>query len=84
SASAQIAVAKRPGIRVPASALRRSMVGEDQVVACVGAVAQVRAVKTGTRDEHGVAILDGLKAGERVVIDHVLGLDDGQQLVEKK
>jgi membrane fusion protein (multidrug efflux system) len=84
SASAQIAVAKRPGLRVPASALRRSMVGEDQVVTCEGGAAHVRAVKVGTRDEHGVAILEGLKPGERVVIDHVLGLEDGQPLVEKK
>lgn len=84
SASAQIAVAKRPGVRVPATALRRSMVGEDQVVVCAGGAAQVRAVKVGARDEHGVAVLDGLKPGERIVIDHALGLDDGQPLVEKK
>ncbi len=82
--TAQIAVAKRPGIRVPAGALRRSMVGEDEVVVCEAGVAHVRSVKVGTRDERGVAIFEGVKAGERIVTDHALGLDDGTPLVEKK
>jgi RND family efflux transporter MFP subunit len=80
AASAQIVVAQRPGIRVPATALRRSMVGDDQVVVCVGGVARVRTVKVGARRDTGVELLDGVKAGELIVVDHVLGLDDGQPL----
>jgi hypothetical protein len=34
-------------VRVPAAALRRSMVGEDEVVACAGNVAHVKTVKVG-------------------------------------
>jgi hypothetical protein len=82
AASAQIAINKRPGVRVPASALRRSLVGEDGLVVCDGGVAHVRGVKVGARTEAGVEILDGVKPGERVVVDKALGLEDGQQLVE--
>jgi len=84
SGSAQISVEKRPGIRVPASALRRSMVGEDEVVVCKGGVVHVQEVKVGARDERGVAILEGLAAGDRIVTDHALGLEDGQPLTESK
>lgn len=84
SATGKIAVAKRPGVRVPASALRRSMVGEEQVVTCEGGVAHVKAVKLGSRGDKQAEIVEGLKPGERVVVDHVLGLEDGQPLVESK
>jgi RND family efflux transporter MFP subunit len=84
SASAQITVATRPGIRVPSTALRRSMVGADEVVVCAGGKAQVRPVEVGTRDDRGIAVLKGLEAGERIVVDHALGLEDDQPLVEKK
>lgn len=84
SGTARIVIAERAGIRVPAAALRRSMVGADELVVCDKGVAHVRAVKVGARDEHGVEIADGVKAGEQVVIDHVLGLEEGQQLVGPK
>jgi hypothetical protein len=60
------------------------MVGEDQVVVCEGGTAHVRTVAIGRRDDQGlegVEIRDGLRAGEQVVVDHVLGLEDGQPLV---
>ena len=80
AASGRIAVATRNGLRVPPGALRRSMVGEDEVVVCDGSTARVRKVSVGGRTERGVEIKDGLKAGDRVVIDHVLGLQEGQPL----
>lgn len=80
AATGQIAIAKRPGIRVPVSALRRSMVGEDEVVVCEGGTAHVRKVAVGSRGEQGAEIKNGLKAGEQVVVDHVLGLQDDQPL----
>lgn len=80
AASARIVIATRPGVRVPAAALRRSLVGADEVVACDHGVARVRQVKIGARGEQGVEIEDGVKAGEQVVVDHVLGLEDGQPL----
>jgi RND family efflux transporter MFP subunit len=84
SASAQIVVATRPGLRIPASALRRSMVGDDEVVVCAAGAAKVKTVKVGIRTETTAAILEGLMDGERVVTDHALGLEDGQPLVEQK
>ncbi|HET9621272.1 MAG TPA: hypothetical protein VFP84_07900, partial [Kofleriaceae bacterium] len=81
AASAQIVLAERPGVRVPAAAVRRSLVGDDEVVVCAGGTAHVRKVAIGRRDEHGLEIKDGLKPGEQVVIDHVLGLQDAQPLV---
>jgi len=84
AATGEIAIAKRPGLRVPASALRRSLVGEDEVVVCAGSAASVRKVTVGNRGEQGVELKDGVKPGESVVVDHVLGLQDGQVLEQKK
>jgi RND family efflux transporter MFP subunit len=81
AATGRVSVAQRPGVRVPASALRRSLVGEDEVVVCDGGTAHVRKVTIGNRSEQGVEIKDGLKPGEQVVVDHVLGLQDNQPLV---
>ena len=80
AATARITVGQRPGFRVPASALRRSLVGEDEVVVCDGTTARVRKVAIGNRGDDGVEITEGLKAGEQVVIDHVLGLSNDQPL----
>jgi len=80
AASAKIVVATKPGVLAPEAALRRSLVGADEVVVCDGDKASVRAVKLGERSDKGVEIEDGVKAGEQVVIDHVLGLEDGQAL----
>jgi RND family efflux transporter MFP subunit len=80
AAAGRISIATRPGIRIPRTALRRSMVGEDEVVVCQAGTAHVRKVVVGNRSEQSVEIKDGLKAGEQVVVDHVLGLQDGQPL----
>jgi RND family efflux transporter MFP subunit len=82
AASGQIVIAQRPGVRVPAAALRRSLVGEDEIVVCAGGTAHVRTVVVGRRDEQGVEIKDGIKPGEQVVVDHVLGLQDEQPLTK--
>jgi RND family efflux transporter MFP subunit len=80
AAAAQIVIAKRPGLRIPATALRRSTVGTDEAVVCDGSVARVRQVTIGRRIDGAVEIASGIKAGEQVVVDHVLGLEDGQGL----
>jgi RND family efflux transporter MFP subunit len=80
SATGRISIGQRQGVRVPASALRRSLIGEDEVVVCEGGTAHVRKVEIGSRGDQGVEIKDGLKAGEQVVVDHVLGLQDEQPL----
>jgi HlyD family secretion protein len=89
AATADVVVANRPGVSAPATALRRSQVGADEIVVCGAGsgeaqgktVARVRSVTVGNRGSDAVEITDGLNAGEQVVVDHVLGLVDGQQLV---
>ena len=83
AATAQVVIAHHPGLLVPQSALRRSLVGADEVVVCDGNVARVHTVKVGQRDARGVAIDQGLEPGAQVVVDHVLGLEDGQALERK-
>jgi HlyD family secretion protein len=80
AAAGKIIVAQRPGVLVPASAVRRSMVGSDEVVVCDKGVARVRGVTVGQRGETTVEIAKGVAAGEQIVIDHVLGLEEGQLL----
>lgn len=80
AATGRIVVATRPGLVVPDTALRRSMVGADEVVVCDGSVARIAAVTIGQRGERGIEIASGLKPGDRVVVDHVLGIEDGQAL----
>jgi RND family efflux transporter MFP subunit len=84
AANAEIVTQQRPGLRVPAGALRRSMVGEDELVVCDKGVARIRTVSVGARTEQGVEIKDGLKPGEEVVVDHALGLEEGQELKEAR
>ena len=83
AATGDVAIAQRPGLRVPASSLRRSVTGEDEVVVCAGSAASVRKVEVGNRGS-AVEIKDGIKPGESVVVDHVLGLEDGQPLERHK
>jgi len=81
AATGQIVVAHHEGLTVTVAAIRRSMVGADEVVACVAGVAQVRAVTIGQRGEATAEIATGVAAGDSIVVDHVLGLEDGQPLV---
>lgn len=80
AASGQIIVAKRPGLVVPASAVRRSMVGADEVVLCDRGVARIRSVTIRKRTETTAEVTKGLAPGDQVVIDHVLGIEEGQPI----
>jgi len=87
AATAKVVTAQRQGIVVPVTALRRSAIGTDEIVVCVadekgrGLAAHIREVTLGVRTDTTAEITDGVKAGEQIVIDHVLGLDDGALLV---
>jgi len=62
----------------PASSLRRSSEGTSQVVICSpSSTASVRDVTPGIRGVDAVEITDGLRLDEKVVVDHVIGLEDG-------
>jgi RND family efflux transporter MFP subunit len=80
AATGRIVIATRPGVIVPETALRRSLLGNDEVVVCDGSIARIASVRIGQRGERGVELTDGLKPGDRVVVDHVLGIEDGQAL----
>jgi RND family efflux transporter MFP subunit len=80
AATARITTGTHPGVAVPAAALRRSLTGSDELVVCDHGVARVRPVTVGLRDGATAEIREGLQAGESVVTDHVLGIDDGQAL----
>jgi hypothetical protein len=43
-------------------------------------VAQVRKVRTGAEDAAGIAILDGIKSGDKIVIMTASPIKDGQQV----
>jgi RND family efflux transporter MFP subunit len=83
AASARIVTSKHPGLVVPPGALRRSQLGTDEVVTCKDDLAKAVVVTVGQRSAAGVEITSGLAAGDKVVIDHVLGLEDGQHLTTK-
>jgi HlyD family secretion protein len=80
AATARIVIAQRPGLVVPASALRRSAIGSDEIVVCDNNVARVKTVTVGDRGDP-TEIAKGLAPGDLVVVDHALGLEDGQPLV---
>jgi multidrug efflux pump subunit AcrA (membrane-fusion protein) len=61
------------------------MEGGDEVVLCVkgdkGAMtAAVKPVKLGARTGDRVEVVDGVAAGDAVVVRHVVGLEDGAAL----
>lgn len=80
AATGQIVVGKHAGLVVPAMAVRRSMVGADEVVVCDKSVARVHAVTIAHRTDATAEISGGIAAGDQVVVDHVLGLEEGQPL----
>ncbi|MFT3692040.1 MAG: efflux RND transporter periplasmic adaptor subunit [Kofleriaceae bacterium] len=84
AASAKITVARRNGIVVPATAIRRSAIGSDELVVCDKGVAAVHTVTLGTRTDTTVEIVSGVDANARIVTDHVLGIEDGTPLEATK
>lgn len=78
--SATIVVGTHAGTIVPSTALRRSMVGTEEVVVCDKGVARVHTVEARSREGGAIEILSGLAPREEYVTDHVLGLEDGQAL----
>jgi multidrug efflux pump subunit AcrA (membrane-fusion protein) len=88
-ARATIVVGKREGVlMLPASALRGAAADGAEIVICKGDKVEIRAVEVGYREASGkaprVEIAEGLKPGEKVAVDHVLGLDEESKIVETK
>ena len=80
-----IFVRHREGVLVvPEAALRGAVTDGAEVFVCAANVAKLRTVAVGYRAAQQVEIVSGLRDDEQVAIDHVLGLDDGTQLVQAK
>jgi RND family efflux transporter MFP subunit len=83
--TAKITVGERKGVLVvPSTAMRGAIADGAEVVVCKDGKADLRDVKVGWRDDEHVEITDGLAAGERVALDHVLGLETDSPIVEAK
>jgi len=67
---------------LPSSALRGAVADGAEVALCQDGKATLRAVKVGFRDDARFEPLEGVAAGERVAIEHVLGLTDGTAIQE--
>jgi RND family efflux transporter MFP subunit len=80
-----VTVRHRDGVLVlPAAALRGAVADGAEVAVCEGGKAAIHAVKVGWRDATRFEPIEGLKATDRVAVDHVLGLEDGTALEEAK
>jgi len=73
---------KASALVVPASALRGAVSDGAELVVCKDGKADIRTVTTGFRDGKLVEVLSGLKAGERVAVDRVLGLEQDYPLAD--
>jgi HlyD family secretion protein len=83
--TATVHTGKRDAVLVvPATAMRGAVSDGAEVAVCKDGKAEVRTIKVGWRDDEKVEIAEGLKDGERVAIDHVLGLETDSPIVEAK
>jgi RND family efflux transporter MFP subunit len=81
--TATVTVRKRDDVVVvPAAAMRGAVADGAEVVVCAGGKADVRVVQVGWRDDTRVEIAKGLKEGEHVAVDHVLGLEKDTPIAE--
>lgn len=69
---------------VPAAAMRGAIADGAQLVVCKDGKAEVRDVRVGWRDDARVEIAGGLEPGERVAVDHVLGLATGAPIAPEQ
>jgi RND family efflux transporter MFP subunit len=82
---AVITIRHREAVAVlPATALRGAVSDGAELAICKNGKAELHEVKVGWRDETRFEPLEGIESGDRVAIDHVLGLDDGTELIEAK
>ncbi|HTJ47548.1 MAG TPA: efflux RND transporter periplasmic adaptor subunit [Kofleriaceae bacterium] len=80
--------ARANAITVPATAVRRSTDGGEEVVVCEkadkGFEAKVTPVETGAHMGDRIEIREGLEAGQPIAVRHVVGLADGTPLEIEK
>jgi hypothetical protein len=77
-----VKLATRDGVLVvPADAMRGASADGAEVVVCKEGKAEVRSVTLGWRDDKQVEIREGLNDGDRVAVDHVMGLETDSPIV---
>jgi len=83
--TAMLHTGKREGVLiVPGLAMRGAVSDGAEVAVCGEGKAEVRSVKIGWRNDDEVEVVEGLKEGEHVAIDHVLGLETDSPIVLAK
>jgi RND family efflux transporter MFP subunit len=83
--TATVNIGERRGVLlVPAIALRGAVADGAEVAVCKDGLAELRTVSVGWRDNERVEVVTGIAEGERVAVDHVLGLETGSPIVEEK
>jgi HlyD family secretion protein len=83
--SATVKTGARQGVLVvPATALRGAVADGAQLAVCNDGKADIRDARLGWRDNTRVEVVDGIAEGDRVAVDHVLGLETGTPIVEEK
>jgi RND family efflux transporter MFP subunit len=68
---------------IPASALGGAIADGAPIAVCKDSKAELRAVRIGWRDDARAEVISGLTDGERVAVDHVLGLQTGSPIEER-
>lgn len=75
---ASVTIGTRPNVvTLPAGALRTGPDGRPEAMVCDAGKAKSRSLRVGARTSDRVEIVEGVVAGERVVADAALGLEDG-------
>ncbi len=83
--TARVTLGKRENVLVvPSTAIRGAVADGAEVAVCKDARSEVHAVQVGWRDDDRVELTGGLTEGERIAVDHVLGLENGSRIVEAK
>ncbi|MDP9002380.1 MAG: efflux RND transporter periplasmic adaptor subunit [Myxococcota bacterium] len=83
--TATLAVGERRDVLVvPASAMKGAVADGAELAICKDGKAEIRTINVGWRDDARVEVVAGVAEGERVAVDHVLGLETGTPIVEGK
>jgi RND family efflux transporter MFP subunit len=67
---------------IPSAAIRGSVADGAEIAECKDGKAHLHTVKVGWRDDARIEVLDGVTEGEKLAVDHVLGLDDDTPITE--
>ncbi len=83
--TASVRTGTRPGMLVvPSVAIRGAVSDGAEVAVCADGRAEIRTVKIGWRDDERAEVTEGLREGERIAVDHVLGLETGTPIAEAR